>query len=44
MVHMDEMFGFAPPTAEPPSKKPILTLFKQAGPMESAWWSRLRIP
>ncbi len=30
MVHMDEMFGFAPPTAEPPSKKPILTLFNQA--------------
>jgi hypothetical protein len=30
LVYMDEMFGFAPPTAEPPSKKPILTLFKQA--------------
>ncbi len=30
LVYMDEMFGFAPPTAEPPAKKPILTLFKQA--------------
>ena len=30
LIYMDEMFGFAPPTAEPPSKKPILTLFKQA--------------
>ena len=30
LVYVDEMFGFAPPTAEPPSKKPLLTLFKQA--------------
>ncbi len=30
LVYMDEVFGFAPPTAEPPSKKPILTLMKQA--------------
>ena len=30
MIYMDEVFGFAPPTAEPPSKKPILTLLKQA--------------
>ncbi len=30
LVYMDEMFGFCPPTAEPPSKKPILTLLKQA--------------
>jgi hypothetical protein len=30
LVYVDEMFGFAPPTAEPPSKKPFLTLFKQA--------------
>ena len=30
LVYMDEMFGFAPPTAEPPSKKPILTILKQA--------------
>ena len=27
---MDEVFGFAPPTAAPPAKKPILTLLKQA--------------
>jgi hypothetical protein len=30
MVYMDEVFGFVPPTAEPPSKRPILTLLKQA--------------
>ncbi len=30
MVYIDELFGFAPPTAAPPSKKPLLTLFKQA--------------
>jgi hypothetical protein len=27
---MDEVFGFVPPIAEPPAKKPILTLLKQA--------------
>ncbi|CAN5878933.1 ATP-binding protein [soil metagenome] len=30
LVYMDEMFGFAPPVAEPPSKKQILTILKQA--------------
>ena len=30
LVYMDEVFGFAPPTAEPPSKRTILTLMKQA--------------
>lgn len=30
LIYMDEVFGFAPPTAEPPSKKPILTILKQA--------------
>jgi Helicase HerA, central domain len=30
LVYMDEVFGFAPPTAEPPSKKQILTIIKQA--------------
>ncbi len=30
LVYIDEVFGLAPPTAEPPSKKPMLTLFKQA--------------
>jgi hypothetical protein len=30
LVYMDEAFGFCPPTAEPPSKKPILTMAKQA--------------
>jgi hypothetical protein len=27
---MDEVFGYFPPTANPPSKKPMLTLLKQA--------------
>ncbi|MCO4761349.1 MAG: DUF853 family protein [Myxococcales bacterium] len=30
LIYMDEVFGFAPPTKNPPSKKPILTLLKQA--------------
>lgn len=30
LMYMDEVAGFCPPTAEPPSKKPILTLAKQA--------------
>jgi hypothetical protein len=30
MVYMDEIFGFFPPVANPPSKAPMLTLLKQA--------------
>ena len=30
LMYMDEVVGFAPPTAEPPAKRPILTLLKQA--------------
>ena len=30
LVYMDEVFGFVPPSAAPPSKKPILTILKQA--------------
>jgi hypothetical protein len=30
LVYMDEVFGFVPPTAEPPAKKPFLTMLKQA--------------
>ena len=30
MLYMDEIFGYLPPTANPPSKTPILTLMKQA--------------
>ncbi len=30
LVAMDEVSGYVPPTAAPPSKKPILTLLKQA--------------
>src|SRR5262249_23612515 len=30
LVMIDEIFGFFPPSAEPPTKKPLLTLLKQA--------------
>lgn len=30
LLYMDEIFGYFPPTAAPPSKKPMLTLLKQA--------------
>jgi hypothetical protein len=30
LVYMDEMFGFLPPVANPPSKGPLMTLLKQA--------------
>ena len=30
LVYMDEVYGFVPPTAVPPAKKPILTILKQA--------------
>jgi hypothetical protein len=30
LVYMDEIFGFLPPLANPPSKLPMLTLLKQA--------------
>jgi Helicase HerA, central domain len=30
LLYMDEIFGYFPPTAEPPSKKPMLLLLKQA--------------
>ena len=30
LVYMDEVFGFFPPTANPPTKRPMLTLLKQA--------------
>ena len=30
IVYMDEIFGFLPPTQNPPSKLPMLTLLKQA--------------
>lgn len=29
LCYMDEVFGFVPPTATPPAKKPILTMLKQ---------------
>lgn len=30
LLYMDEVFGYFPPTANPPSKTPMLTLMKQA--------------
>jgi hypothetical protein len=30
LVYMDEVFGYFPPTANPPAKTPMLTLLKQA--------------
>lgn len=30
VIYMDEIFGYIPPVAEPPSKRPLLTLLKQA--------------
>ncbi len=30
LVYMDEIYGYFPPVAEPPSKRPLLTLLKQA--------------
>jgi len=30
LVYMDEVFGYFPPSAKPPSKEPMLTLLKQA--------------
>lgn len=30
LLHMDEIFGYLPPVANPPSKAPLLTLLKQA--------------
>ncbi|GAB4241811.1 MAG: ATP-binding protein [Candidatus Methylacidiphilales bacterium] len=30
LLYMDEIFGYFPPTANPPSKLPLLTLLKQA--------------
>ena len=30
VLYMDEVFGYFPPTANPPSKRPMLTLLKQA--------------
>ncbi|MCA8924429.1 MAG: ATP-binding protein, partial [Planctomycetes bacterium] len=30
LIYMDEVYGFCPPTAMPPAKRPLLTLLKQA--------------
>jgi len=30
LLYIDEIFGYFPPTAQPPSKRPLLTLLKQA--------------
>jgi hypothetical protein len=38
IVYMDEIFGFFPPVANPPSKMPLLTLLKQRALSESAFY------
>jgi hypothetical protein len=30
LLYMDEIFGYLPPTANPPSKRPMMTMLKQA--------------
>lgn len=30
LIYMDEVFGYVPPVREPPTKRPILTILKQA--------------
>lgn len=30
LLYMDEIYGYLPPTANPPSKKPMMTMLKQA--------------
>lgn len=30
LLYMDEIYGFLPPTANPPSKRPMMTMLKQA--------------
>lgn len=30
LIYMDEVYGFVPPVANPPAKRPILTILKQA--------------
>lgn len=30
LLYMDEVYGYLPPTANPPSKKPMMTMLKQA--------------
>ena len=41
ILYMDEIFGYFPPTANPPSKTPMLTLLKQARAFGVGWcWPR----
>jgi hypothetical protein len=41
LLYFDEIFGYFPPVAEPSSKRPLLTLLKQAAPLGwAACWSR----
>lgn len=37
VVYMDEIFGFLPPTANPPSKLPMLTLLNRRVPLGLGW-------
>ena len=42
VLYMDEIFGYFPPTSNPPSKVPMLTLLKQARALAWALCWRLR--
>ena len=45
IVYMDEIFGYFPPVANPPTKQPLLTLLKQArafGVGRACWRRRTR--
>ena len=44
LLYMDEVFGYFPPTANPPAKQPMLTLLKQARATVSASCWRTQNP
>ena len=37
LLYMDEIFGFLPPSANPPSKKPMMTMLKQGRAFGLGW-------
>ena len=43
ILYMDEIFGYFPPVANPPSKMPLLTLLKQARAFGWVWFLPPRI-
>ena len=43
LLYMDEIFGYFPPVANPPSKLPLMTSSSRRVHLGSGWCSRLRI-